>query len=141
MDRPRNPQTKEIKMYKLVLFSMAFFLSNISEASNCASISNLIEQLRCFNAQQNNIPNNAPKQNAILECGRTVNCNDRNDVISKMRTAWMKLNSSTGMAKAYSDSCFDTLRNVQGFHPSIQFSPEIISGQLQPCNAGLRELK
>jgi hypothetical protein len=73
-----------------------------------------------------------------LECGTSVDCRNHTDVIAKMRNAFRILNNSQCRpAKAYADTCFETLQNVQKLPDHLKGDPGIYYNQLQACNNGL----
>jgi hypothetical protein len=111
-----------------------------AEAKNCAAYTDPIAQIRCFKEQQSGGTYKAP-ESKLLTCDVNVNCRSKDEVVKKMRTAWTKLRSAGGVAGAYADVCFSALKNVQSLHPSIKITPNIMSPQLDACNAGLRELR
>jgi hypothetical protein len=58
-----------------------------------------------------------------------------------MRSSWLRLRNSDGVAKAYADVCFDAFKTVQDLNPAITINAEIMQPQLNVCNVGLKELK
>lgn len=111
-----------------------------SEAKNCATYTDPIAQIRCFKEQQSGGTYKAP-ESKLLTCDVNINCRSKDEVVKRMRSAWMKLRTAGGVAGAYADICFSALQNVQSLHPSIKITPNIMSPQLDACNAGLRELR
>lgn len=127
--------------YKLnfVLLTLAL-LSVSAHAQNCGAFSDSIAQLRCMNQKESRGAYKSPDIN-LLTCGVNVNCQSKEDVVGKMRSAWLKLRGAGGVAGAYSTGCMEALQTVQSLDPRITINSGIISPQLQACNAGLRELK
>lgn len=77
----------------------------------------------------------------FLQCSDTVECSDRDEVVSKMRDAWLTLDASPNrMAQAYADPCLDALIRLDDLHPAIPFEAGIVQPQMDACNAGLREI-
>jgi hypothetical protein len=124
-------------MPKILLLVLASLFSSTAFAANCAALSDPIEVLRCAYAQENQQSYDEPYR---LECGKTVDCYDRADVINRMREAWTELRGASGVAKAYADPCFDALKTMQSLSPQIKVEPGIVTNQLMACNAGLAEL-
>ena len=74
-------------------------------------------------------------QSQPLVCNSNVKCNDKNDVVSKLRAAWVKANSPSEPAKSYADYCYSAMQTVQ----SYQFPQptDLIAAQLNQCNQGV----
>lgn len=112
----------------------------IVNAQNCAAYSDPIAQLRCMKQRESGGTYVAP-ESKLLNCGVNVNCQNKNEVIEKMRSAWLRLRNAGGMPAAYSDTCFDAFKRVQELNPAITINAGIMQPQLNACNAGLRELR
>jgi hypothetical protein len=125
--------------FKLIMFALSFF-SVSANAQNCGAYSDPIAQLRCMNQQESRGAYKSPDSN-LLTCGVNVNCQSKEDVVAKMRGAWLKLRGAGGVAGAYSTGCMEALQTVQSLDPRITINSGIMAPQLQACNAGLRELK
>jgi hypothetical protein len=126
-------------MPKLTL--LVFGLLTVSaHAQNCGAYSDPIAQLRCMNQQESRGAYKSPDSH-LLTCGVNVNCQSKDDVVAKMRGAFLKLRGAGGVAGAYSTGCMQALQTVQSLDPRITINSGIMSPQLQACNAGLRELK
>jgi hypothetical protein len=130
------------RIFFVLLISLSFPV--VANAQNCASLTDPIEQLRCTKQKGSGgayvAPQAAP-QNKLLNCGVNVNCQSKNEVVQKMRSSWLRLRNSDGVAKAYADVCFDAFKTVQDLNPAITINAEIMQPQLNVCNVGLKELK
>jgi len=76
-----------------------------------------------------------------LECNTNVNCNDKNDVVNKLRSLWIKFDSPSEPAKSYAGICFDVIKNVQSFPAGMALGPNLISPQLNHCNDAVAQIQ
>lgn len=76
-----------------------------------------------------------------LECNTNVNCNDKNDILNKLRSVWIKFNSPSEPAKSYADICFEIIKNVQSFPAGMPLGPNVISLQLNHCNDAIAQIQ
>lgn len=77
----------------------------------------------------------------LLDC-KTVNCADHQAVISAVRSAWSTLRSSSNaVAKAYGDSCFEGLKEIQKAPRHMIGDRGFYENFMVACNAGLYELR
>jgi hypothetical protein len=125
---------------KFVVLLVFGFLTVAAHAQNCGAYTDPIAQLRCMNQQESRGAYKSPDSH-LLTCGVNVNCQSKDDVVAKMRGAFLKLRGAGGVAGAYSTGCMQALQTVQSLDPRITINSGIMSPQLQACNAGLRELK
>jgi hypothetical protein len=78
---------------------------------------------------------------SLLDC-RSVNCADHQAVISAVRSAWMTLrNSPNAVAKAYGETCFDGLKEIQKAPRHMIGDRGYYENFMVGCNAGLSELR
>jgi hypothetical protein len=81
-------------------------------------------------------------ESKLLKCGVNVNCQNKSEVIEKMRAAWLKLrNAGGGAVASYADQCYDAFKRIEKWNAAILIDAGIIEPQLAPCNYGLRELR
>ena len=80
-------------------------------------------------------------QSQPLVCNSNVNCNDKNDVLNKLRSLWIKFDSPSEPAKSYANICFDVIKNVQSFPAGMQLGPNVISPQLNHCNDAVAQIQ
>lgn len=74
-----------------------------------------------------------------LACFRTVNCKDHQDVLRKMRLAWMSTNASPDLAaREYAKLCLSAITRVQNFGSALR-NAGTYDPQLAPCNAAMYE--
>ena len=74
-------------------------------------------------------------QSQPLVCNSNVKCNDKNDVVSKLRASWIKVNSPSEPAKSYADFCYSAMQTVQSFQFPVP--TDMITAQLNQCNQGV----
>ena len=125
------------KLFCALLFIFPFVHAT---AQNCAGHTDPIASLRCFKEQESGGTYKAP-ESKLLNCGVNVNCQNKSEVLEKMRVAWLKLRNAGGVAGAYGDVCFDSFKLVKDLNPAITIDAGIMQPQLNACNAGLRELR
>ncbi len=111
-----------------------------STNNNCAAYTDPIAQIRCVKQNESGGTYEAP-ENKLLNCGVNVNCQNRYEVVEKIRVAWLKLRNAGGVAGAYADVCFDSFKLVKELNPAITINAGIIQPQLNACNVGLREIR
>jgi hypothetical protein len=109
-------------------------------SNNCAAYTDPIAQIRCVKQNESGGTYEAP-ESKLLNCGVNVNCQNKSEIIEKMRTAWLKLRNAGGIAGAYADVCFDSFKLVKELNPAVTINAGIIQPQLNACNVGLREIR
>lgn len=77
----------------------------------------------------------------LLECNKNVDCSSKADVVGKLRQTWMQLRAYPEPTKSYADLCFDALKNVDSFHPSIRLEYGNVSPQLNACNGAVQQAR
>jgi hypothetical protein len=84
----------------------------------------------------------APFQDRVfLRCFEGVQCDDRLDVLGKMREAWFMMQDSNSRAtQIYADLCLEAFQRLDDLNPAIPFHAGIVQPQLDICNTGLYEL-
>jgi hypothetical protein len=108
---------------------------------NRASIKNTSSAMESDIKPNESVRTYEVSEGKLLNCGVSVNCQNKSDVEEKMRTAWLKLRGAGGVAGAYADVCFDSFTLVKGFNPAVTINAGIIQPQLNACNVGLRQLR
>ena len=74
-----------------------------------------------------------------LTCGRTVDCTNHKEAVSKVAAAYRAIKYSPNyIAKAYADSCLDGFSTLNSLNKYLQGDAGIYPSQFGACNEALR---
>lgn len=78
-----------------------------------------------------------------VACDLNVRCNDKQEVMDSMAVAYHTMAEipSTAIRAAFQQQCAQSFATVQDLNPMISINAGMLSGLIEACNLGLRELE